>query len=54
MEKILEGKGSPINEDSSLYGQYLELSNNPERIKELDNLLDKAIKIITHIVDSTA
>ena len=54
MKKMSEREGNPIDEDSPLYGQYVELSNNPERIKLLDNLLDKAIKIITRITETTA
>ena len=47
--KMLDGGGSPINEDSSLYGQYAEYASNNERIKSLNNILDKAINIINQV-----
>ena len=50
MKKISEGKSNPVNEESSLYGQYLELSLNPIRIQKLNDMLDKAIDIVTRIV----
>ena len=45
--KMMEGKGNPVNEESSLYGQHLEFSSNPMRIQELNGILDKAIDIVT-------
>ena len=53
IKNMQEGKSKSISEKSSLFGQYLELGNNPERIKALDNLLDKAIKIINRITSDS-
>ena len=44
-----EGKSSPINEDSSLYGQYVECALNNERIENLNSILDKAINIVNQV-----
>jgi len=50
IEKMMEGKSSFINENSCLYGQYLEFSSNPTRIQKLNSILDQAIHIVTRIV----
>jgi len=49
VKDIQDGKANPVNKGSSLYGQYLELGRNSERIEELQDVLDKAIKIIYRI-----
>ena len=54
IENAYKGKNSPVNEKSSLFGQFLELGNNPERIRELDNILNKAIEIINRIIIKSA
>lgn len=50
MKKISEGKSNPVNEESSLYGQYLEFSLNSIRVQKLNDILDEAIDVVTRIV----
>ncbi len=56
LKKILEGlkgKNTPVDKDSSLFGQYLEIGSNGERIQKMIPVLDNAIKIITRVTNES-
>ena len=50
IKKMEEGKSSPVNENSSLFGLCLEFDWNDKRIQELNDALDKAANIVTGII----
>ena len=49
----LAGKNTPVDKDSNLYGQYLEIGSNGERIQKMMSVLDDAIKIITRVTNES-
>ena len=50
IKKMSEGKSQSVNENSSLFGLCLEFVSNYGRIQELNDILDKAINIVTRVV----
>ena len=53
IKNIFKGKNKIVSEKNFLYGQYLELSSNSIRLRELKDILDKAINIITRVTDQS-
>ena len=54
MERIQEGKGTPVNKDSPLIGLCLEFIFNPERTQELNETLNKATNIVEQIINKSS
>ena len=54
IERIQEGKGTPVNKDSPLIGLCLEFIFNPERTQELNETLNKATNIVEQVINKSS
>lgn len=52
IKRIVSKESQAVGKNSSLFGQYVELGTNYHRFKEIQNCLDKAIRIVTKITSN--
>ena len=50
LNKMISGDSIPIDKNSRAFAFYLELANNPQRIRELKTVLNLALAILFRLV----